>query len=77
MKTRKIESDVDFIGGEGPLTVAGEKAISDYIAKRKVVTIKASETKKQLIARAKQSNKDYLAGKVKTQEQVEKESENW
>jgi hypothetical protein len=34
-------------------------------------------TQKQLIARAKQSNKDYLAGKVKTQEQVEKESENW
>jgi len=34
-------------------------------------------TQKQLIARAKQSTKDYLAGKVKTQEQVEKESENW
>jgi hypothetical protein len=77
MKTRKIELDVDFIGGEGPLTDAEEKAISDYITKRKAVTKKASETKKQLIARAKQSNKDYLAGKVKTQTQIEQESENW
>lgn len=25
MKARKIKSDVDFIGGEGPLTVAEEK----------------------------------------------------
>jgi hypothetical protein len=34
-------------------------------------------TQKQLLARAKQSNKDYQAGKFKTQEQLEKESENW
>ena len=77
LKTRKIELDVDFIGGGVPLTVAEEKAISDYFAKRKAVTKKASETKKQLIARAEKSNKDYLAGKVKTQGQLEKESENW
>jgi hypothetical protein len=77
LKTRKIELDVDFIGGEGPLTVAEGKAISEYITKQKAVTKKASETKKHLIARAEKSNKDYLAGKVKTQEQLEKESENW
>jgi hypothetical protein len=77
LKTRKIELDVDFIGGGVPLTVAEEKAISGYIAKQKAVTKKASETKKQLIARAEKSNMDYLAGKVKTQEQVEKKSENW
>lgn len=34
-------------------------------------------TQKQVLARAKQSNKDYQAGKFKTQEQLEKESENW
>ena len=77
MKTKKIELDVDFIGSEGSLTVAEEKAISEYITKQKAVTKKASETKKHLNARAEKSNKDYLAGKVKTQEQVEKESENW
>jgi len=34
-------------------------------------------TKKQLIDRAKLSNKDYHAGRVKTQKQLEIESENW
>ena len=34
-------------------------------------------TKKQLIDRAKQSDNDYRAGRVKTQKQIETESENW
>ena len=34
-------------------------------------------TQKDLVKRAKRSNEDYAAGKVKTQEQLEKESENW
>lgn len=34
-------------------------------------------TKKQLIDRANRSNQDYLNGNFKTQEQLEKESENW
>ncbi len=34
-------------------------------------------TEKQLISRAKQSNKDYKAGNFKTQSQLEKESESW
>jgi hypothetical protein len=36
-----------------------------------------SFTKNQLIDRAKQSNQDYLAGRIKSQEQLELESENW
>jgi hypothetical protein len=47
MKTQKTELDVDFIGGEGPLTVAEEKAISEYITMRKAITKKSSEHKKQ------------------------------
>ncbi len=31
----------------------------------------------QLVDRANRSNKDYLSGRFKTQEQLEKESENW
>ena len=31
MKQDKIELDVDFIGGSGPLTRAEEKAISEFI----------------------------------------------
>jgi hypothetical protein len=34
-------------------------------------------TKKQIIERAKQSTKDYSTGNFKTQDQLEKESENW
>ena len=34
-------------------------------------------SQKQIIDRAKQANKEYLAGTCKTQEQLEKESENW
>jgi hypothetical protein len=31
----------------------------------------------ELILRAKESNSDYLKGNYKTQEELEKESENW
>jgi len=34
-------------------------------------------TQEELIERAKKSNSDYLAGKFKTQEQLEIESKNW
>ncbi len=34
-------------------------------------------TKQELIERAKLSEEDYLAGRFKTQEQLEKESVNW
>ncbi len=35
MRTRKNELDVDFLGGEGPLTKEQEKIISDFIKKQK------------------------------------------
>ena len=35
MRTSKIELDVDFIGGQGPLTTEEEKALSDFFKKRK------------------------------------------
>ena len=34
-------------------------------------------TKKQLLTRVEKSNKDYHTGKYKTQDILEKESENW
>jgi len=34
-------------------------------------------TQKQLNERSKLANKDYLAGRYKTQDQLETESENW
>jgi len=35
MKARKNELDVDFIGGEGPLSKEQKKLISDFIKSRK------------------------------------------
>ena len=40
MKTRKLELDVDFIGGQTSLTVTEEKAISEYFKQRKANSIK-------------------------------------
>ena len=35
MKHKKIELDVDFIGGAKPLTIKEEKELSDYFKKTK------------------------------------------
>jgi hypothetical protein len=35
MASNKIELEVDFIGGEGALTAAEEKALSDFFQQRK------------------------------------------
>ena len=40
MKTRTTELDVDFIGGEEPLTKAQEQALSEYFKKGKLTTFK-------------------------------------
>ena len=55
------------------------KEIEATIFKTKDVREKAFKpfTEKQLIERARKSNKDYLAGKYKTQEQLETESQKW
>ena len=53
MKTKKVELDVDFIGGQTSLTKEEEKTISDFIKKNKSKKIKRSSIKtktvKQLI----------------------------
>jgi hypothetical protein len=53
MKTKKVELDVDFIGGQTSLTKEEEKVISDFIKKNKTKKIKSSILKtkpvKQLI----------------------------
>ena len=36
MKAKKLELDVDFIGGQGSLTIDEEKALSEFFKKRKL-----------------------------------------
>jgi hypothetical protein len=53
MKTKKLELDVDFIGGQTSLTKEEEKALSEYFKKTKAKKTKSSshkaKTAKQLI----------------------------
>jgi len=41
MKTKKTELDVDFIGGQGSLTVEEEKALDDFFRQRKLTSKKS------------------------------------
>ena len=55
MKRHKIELDTDFIGGQGPLTKAEEKIISDFIRanrnrRKKIVPLKRKTVKKEQTA---------------------------
>ena len=47
MKSKNIELDVDFIGGQGPLTKVEEIAISNYIKAQKAKNLKKQSTVKQ------------------------------
>jgi hypothetical protein len=40
MKNKSTELDVDFIGGQGPLTKSEEQAISEFIKAQKLLRIK-------------------------------------
>ncbi len=46
MKTTKTELDVDFIGGQTSLTIAEEKALSDFFKQRKANTIKTKSVQR-------------------------------
>jgi hypothetical protein len=52
-----------------------EAAVIGVRGKRKIST--TILTPKQLVERAKKSDNDYQAGRVKTQDQLEKEAETW
>jgi hypothetical protein len=46
MKTKKIELDVDFIGGQRALTIVEEKVLSDFFRKRKLISNQSIDYKK-------------------------------
>lgn len=54
-----------------------EAAISECEKQNEITDRFKPFTQKQLLSRAKRSNKDYLAGNFKNQDQLENESENW
>jgi len=76
LQTRKLNIIEYLIGltDEKTFTV-----IEDLIIKSKSVKLDTNRpfTKIELIERADKSNRDYVAGKFKDQEQLEIESKNW
>ena len=53
MKTIKIDLDVDFIGGQGSLSVEEEKALSDFFLKRKLSHRDSIEKRTKILKRSK------------------------
>jgi hypothetical protein len=49
MKAKKIELDVDFIGGQTSLTKEEEKSISEYIKKNKPKKTKKTSQKAKTV----------------------------
>ncbi len=45
MKSKLVELEVDFIGGQNGLTAQEEKALSEYFAKKKQIAFKRAKTK--------------------------------
>ena len=52
-KNKSTELDVDFIGGQGPLTKSEEKAISEFIKAQKLLRIKKQVRKTKTTLRTK------------------------
>jgi hypothetical protein len=50
MKNKSIELDVDFIGGQGPLTKVEEQAISEFIKAHKLLRVKKKLPKPKTIS---------------------------
>jgi hypothetical protein len=53
MKKKSAELDVDFIGGQGPLTKEEEQAISKFIKAQKLLRAKKQIRKKKISVRRK------------------------
>ena len=53
MKTKTKELDVDFMGGQGPLTKAEEELISNYIKNQKILKKKTATSSRKKAAKRK------------------------
>ncbi|MGI5913225.1 MAG: hypothetical protein ACOX5K_00675 [Bacteroidales bacterium] len=76
LKTRKLNAIEYLIGIQDEKVFSKIEAAIFQSKKDKERELKPL-SQRQLLERAKKSNKDYTSGKVKTQEELEIESENW
>ncbi len=76
LKTRKLNAIEYLIGLQDEKVLSKIEATILQSKKDRESELKPL-SQRQLLERAKKSNKDYTSGKVKTQEELEIESENW
>ena len=53
MKTKTKELDVDFMGGQGPLTKEEEEIISNYLKNQKILKTKKATSSRKNAAKRK------------------------
>lgn len=78
MQTRKLKA-IEYLIGLRDETIFGkiELIIVEDQKHQSVPRKMKPLSAEQRVDRANESNQDYIAGKFKPQEQLEKESENW
>ena len=78
LQTRKLKAIEYLVGIQDENAFKKIESTIVEVQKQQEVQRKVKPfTQEQLIERASRSTRDYLSGKFKTQEQLEKESENW
>ena len=78
LQTRKLKAIKYLAGIKDEKVFSKIESILIEVQQQKKVQQNVKQlTQEQLIERANRSTNDYLSGKFKTQEQLEKESENW
>jgi hypothetical protein len=78
LQTRKLKAIEYLVGIEDEKAFKKIESTIVEVRKQQEIERKLKPfTQEQLIERANQSTRDYLSEKFKTQEQLEKESENW
>jgi tryptophan 2,3-dioxygenase len=78
IQTRKLRAIEYLIGLHDEKVLRKiESTINDVQERQAIRKNLKPMTQEQLVERARRSSSDYLSGKIKTQEQLEQESENW
>jgi len=76
LQTRKLNA-IEYIAGLDDESIFNKIEVTILENKvRSEIKLKPF-TQKQLLERAEKSNREYSAGRYKTQEALEKESESW
>lgn len=77
LQTRKLKAIEYLIGLRDEKDLKRIESVIEESRKHQAPRDVMPFTQEQLIKRAQRSTQDYISGKFKTQEQLEKESENW